>query len=344
MRKFALIAAGAGMLVLSLAVMNLTQGLQTADAEAGAVALVAIDTTTDGNDDTALGTIDACASISVDETLVFDLVVQGVDNADRIAGYQVDIDYDATVISVDSVVDIDAAGSTAPNNVSIISRIESSGGLGFQGFSDLTTPDSMQLSAIDATQTPTYPDMHESGEGVLARVTITGLANGTSPLDIGGTIGGSDGFVDATINSGADGLGDPVPVTTVQDGEIVVGGDCVAATDTPTPTDVPTTTDTPTPTDVPTTTDTPTPTDVPTATATTGPTATATTAPTATATATPTAAPTAGTATPGSLPPTGGDTGSSGPATVWLLALSALGLALIAASWGAIRASRRELS
>jgi cell division septation protein DedD len=341
MRKFALIAAGAGILVLAFAVMNVTQGLQTAEAGAGSVTLVAIDTTTAGNNDSTVGTIDSCASISVDQSLTFDLVIQGVDTADRIGGYQVDIDYDPSVISVDSVIDADAAGSVAPNNVTIISRIDSSGGLNFISLSVLTTPGSMTLSAVDSTASPAPPDNHEFGDGVLARVTVTGIAAGTSALDIGGSIGGSDGFVDVIINSGNQGA--EIPVATVQDGEIAVGEDCVTATDTPTPTTEPSVT--PTPTTEPSVTPTPTTEPSVTPTPTTGPsvTPTPTTGPTATPTTTPTAAPTTGTATPGSLPPTGGDAGSSGPATVWLLAIAAMGLVLTAASWGAIRASRRGL-
>jgi hypothetical protein len=183
-----------------------------------------------GNDDTTIGTIDDCASINVDDTLTFDLIVKGIDNADRIGGYQVDIDYDPAIISVTGVIDADAAGSTTPNDVTIVSRISSVGGIGFLHNSDwFSVANSMTLSAIDATISPAYPGMHESGDGVLARVTVTAIGAGITNLDIGGTIGGSDGFLDTIINGGtAAWSGQPVPVTTVQDGKIAVGQSCPA--------------------------------------------------------------------------------------------------------------------
>ena len=92
----------------------------------------------------------------------------------------------------------------------------------------------MTLSAVDGTVLPAYPDMNEAGDGVLARVTVTAVGNGITSLDVGGPIGGQDGFPDVLINSGTAG-GAPVPVTTVQDGAIAVGQPCAAPTASPTP-------------------------------------------------------------------------------------------------------------
>jgi hypothetical protein len=224
----------------------------TATPGRGTVALVAIDTTTSGNDDSAIGTIDSCASVSVGDTLTFDLIIQGVHDADRIGGYQVDVDYDPSIISITGIIDADAAGSTAPNDVTIISRIASSGSLGFLSLSDAVTNSvSMTLSGVDATALPAYPDQHESGDGVLARVTVTGVGNGVTDLDVGGPSGGLDRLPDVLINSGVN-AGAPVPVTTVQDGAIAVGQPCPESTPTPTPTVTPTPTPTPTPTLAPT--------------------------------------------------------------------------------------------
>ena len=220
--------------------------VRPARAGPGDVTLVAVDTTTAGNDDSAIGTIDSCASINVGETLVFDLIIQGVDDADRIAGYQVDIDYNPAIISVTSVVDADAAGSTFPIDLTIISRIESSGGIGFLSLTDTTTnPNSMTLSAFDGTAIPLSPGNHESGDGVLARVTVTALGAGVTDLDIGGPLGGTDSIPDVLISSGTD-AGAWVPVANVQDGKIAVGQPCPMSSDTPTPTPTPTPTATPT--------------------------------------------------------------------------------------------------
>ena len=261
--------------------------------------LVAVDLDTTGNDDTAIGPIDDCVSISNGASHTFDLIIQGVDDADRIGGYQVDVDYDPSIIQVTSVLSVDGAGSFAPNDVTIISRIASGGGLNFLSLSDwITNPNSMTLSAIDATAIPAPPANHESGDGVLARVTIIAVSNGVTDLDVGGPLGGADGAADVLINSGVN-SGAPVPVTTVLDGKIFVGQPCPATptpmpTDTPSPTPTPTATPTPTPTPVGGTPSPPTPTPSPTDTPTPTPTATPTPTPSPTALpATETPAPTA---------------------------------------------------
>lgn len=95
----------------------------------GSVDLVALDMDTTGNGDSLIGGIQPCGSIAtVGGTLTFDLIVRGVDSGDRIKAYQVDIDYNPAILSVTSIVDADAAGSTAPDDISIISRINSIGG------------------------------------------------------------------------------------------------------------------------------------------------------------------------------------------------------------------------
>jgi len=190
----------------------------------GDVTLVAIDTDISGNDDTTIGVIEPCVSINVGDTLTFDLIVQGVDDADRIAGYQFDIDYDPSIIQVTSVLAFDAPGSVPPDDVTIISRIDSSGGLGFDSFIDFTTnPSSMTLVGLDLTNSPPSPDQYESGDGVLARVTVQAVGDGVTVLDIGGPLGGQDGFSDTMINRGTTPLGAAIPISQIQSGTIAVG-------------------------------------------------------------------------------------------------------------------------
>ena len=89
---------------------------------------VAIDMNTSGNDDSRVATIENCAQLArAGDTLTVDLVIQNVDPAVRIAGYQVDIDYDPKIIKITDVISFDAAGSTPPSNVTMISRINSKG-------------------------------------------------------------------------------------------------------------------------------------------------------------------------------------------------------------------------
>ncbi|MCH8350886.1 MAG: hypothetical protein IIB29_11570 [Chloroflexi bacterium] len=53
----------------------LGNALQTAEAGAGTVTLVAVDLDTSGNDDTAIGSIEECVSISNGASHTFDLIV-----------------------------------------------------------------------------------------------------------------------------------------------------------------------------------------------------------------------------------------------------------------------------
>jgi len=219
--------------------------------------LVAIDTDTAGNDDSTVGTIDSCVSLNINDTIDFDLVVKGVDPGDKIAGYQFDIDIDSTVISVLNITDVDSRGSNPPNDITMISRINSTGGAGFIALSDsATNPDSITVAAADGTADAyanvagiqDTPLMHEPGDisnsidddadtvvdnageasqdGVLARISIQATANGTSPLTIPSTQGGADGFNDTMIVAGTFPVGHHIPITTLQSAQVVVGETC----------------------------------------------------------------------------------------------------------------------
>jgi hypothetical protein len=191
---------------------------------------VAIDTNIEGNSDSAVGPIDPCTELAaVGDSFTFDLVVKNVSEADLIAGFQVDIDYDPLVIRITNIIDADAAGSEAPANVTILSRIASSGGYEFLHLSE-DPPDvdgSLTVSAIDGTDTPLPPDNSEAGDGVLARVTAEAVGTGTSDLIIPGPLGGVDGNSDKIINAGSGG-GRELHVGLLISGRVSVGEPCVA--------------------------------------------------------------------------------------------------------------------
>ena len=214
---------------------------------------------TTGNDDSTVGAIENCGEITaVGDTYTFDLVIKGVDPDDKIRAYQFDIDYDSSVIQIgidddgdtlfdedpadsydndgDTLVDedpwdsilVDAAGSTPPDDVTILSRIDSSGAAGFFELYLPETIDSATFVATDGTASPWPPDNHESGDGVLARITVTAVGTGQSPLLIPSTLGGQDGNVDIIVMAGDGPLfGAAVPVAAFQGGEVVVGGSCL---------------------------------------------------------------------------------------------------------------------
>ena len=205
----------------------------TPDVAGQGAPTIAIDMEITGNDDSTVGAIQDCAELSqVGDTLTFDLVIQGIDAATGIAGYQVDIDYDPSVIQINSVIDVDAAGSDPPSDVTILSRIESGGGPGFLPVSEFVEPGlrvdddgSFTVAAADGTAFPA--DRHEDGEGVLARITIETVGTGISNLIIGGPAGGADGNPDTIIIGGAGQFaGAAAPVKSVLNAAVAVDTAC----------------------------------------------------------------------------------------------------------------------
>jgi hypothetical protein len=193
---------------------------------------VGIDMDTSGNDDSTVGAIDECAEIAgVGDTITIDVVITGVPDSVRIQGYQTDIDYDPSILKVVEVIDVDEAGSTPPNNVTMISRINSVAGPGFIPLTEGPLPDedgSFTVAAADGTAQPAPPDNHESGEGVLARITFEAVGEGVSNLLIGGPDGGQDGIPDLIILGGKDlFLANAVLVTSGFNGAVGVGTECV---------------------------------------------------------------------------------------------------------------------
>jgi len=257
MMKAPLLAAlASAAIIASIALLFGAGGpaVPVANAVPGEVTRVAVDLDTTGNDDSTVGTIDNCRELAVNDTIDIDLVVQGVDPADRIASYQFDIDYDPAIISVLGVTDVDARGSVSPNDVTMISRINSTSGAGFLSVSDFTTnPNSMTLGALDGTGDAYFtvagvqgpPLMHEPGDitnsidddgdtvvdnaseasqdGVLARVTIQALATGTTLLNVPGPSGGADGQPNQII---LDGNGAPLSIAAIDTATISVGQAC----------------------------------------------------------------------------------------------------------------------
>ena len=221
----------------------------------GVVELVAIDTDITGNNDTNVGTIERCGEIpnvgthnemipAAGTTLIFDLVAKGVDPVDKIKGYQFDIDYDNTVIEIIGVIAVDGTpmtelfGGQDAGTVTMISRIDTWGGVKFLNTSEIALP-FMDFADVDGSYTTvaadgtdliavgTHPPAgHEFGDGVLARITtVRSVGAGTSPLTIPSVDGGADGNSDTIILAG-DGPLTAIPITTLQPGEVVVDGTC----------------------------------------------------------------------------------------------------------------------
>jgi len=215
--------------ILLAALTLLSAASATPHAAAQVLPTVAIDMNISGNDDSHVGNVQNCAQMArVGDKLTIDLVIMDVDPSVKIAGYQVDIDYDPKVIRINSAIPFDPAGSTPPNNVTMLSRIKSGGGAGFITLTE-ATPDSdgsFTAAAADGTGNPFPPDNHEDGEGVLTRMTIEAVGTGSSPLTIPGPKGGPDGNPDMIIIRGTAPFGSTVPVKIAYSGAVSVGRSC----------------------------------------------------------------------------------------------------------------------
>lgn len=269
---FVLVAA---LLLMVVAYSSLLSGSNTAKA-GPTVTAVSVDVITAGNDDSTVGTIDTCLAVEnfangldddgdtvVDETdsVVFDLVVQGIDPLfQRLGGFQFDVDYASALLTPSSAISGDAATSVPPNDVTMVSRIGPISGIfGITPTDDLATqPGSLQVGAFDGSSGAPgggFPEMHEptiepngidddgdtivdnagegSQDGVLSRVTmsVTAAAVGISPLTIPSTLGGGDFAIDTTLNDGL-AAGAPMPIGALNSASVIVNsGPCPAATD-----------------------------------------------------------------------------------------------------------------
>lgn len=135
--------------------------------------LVAVDPVTDGNEATALGELDGCAEADVGSEIMVDVVVDAVPEDRPIIGFQLELLYDADLLEV-TAADYDflmaAEGSFQP----------------IDGLSD-ELPDSdgeFRIVVADVASNVETDENMESGTGVLSRITLRTLAEGTSDVAI----------------------------------------------------------------------------------------------------------------------------------------------------------------
>jgi hypothetical protein len=233
--------------MLAVAATITLAGVVHGASPAGPTAVAAADMDASGNAANSVGAIQPCGEIAtVGGTLTFDVVVQGVppfddngtpgeveDDSGGLAGYQVLIGYNPAVLNVTAVSDV----------------FMTAGGFSFSS----AVPDSDgDYTAAAATFAP----QPLSGDGVLARITLTAVGGGTSPITL--TIA-QPGDPSNTLNDAGNNLYD---IMSVQSGSVVIGGGTCGATPTATPTGTPvdTPTGTATPTGTPSGSETPTPT------------------------------------------------------------------------------------
>jgi hypothetical protein len=126
---------------------------------------LAVDAITTGNAATTVGQIDGCASATLNEVFQVDVVIKGVTN---LLAWEAPITFDPKVLRVDD------------RNVKLFQAANA----GSQVFdSSNQTPNdtgTYVASAFDAAD-PASPD---SGDGILVRLKLTAIGNGTSPLSL----------------------------------------------------------------------------------------------------------------------------------------------------------------
>ena len=166
MRLMLTVAAVVSVLAISTAIAAVShvQSQETA-------VTIGIDADPSGNTANSLGDINDCREVDLDDTFDVDIFVQNVDN---IAAFGVTAKYDPSVINV--------IGHNSTSTDVMLNAKEGSGG--FLDVSD-PTPDSDGFYLVGTVdQAPPGSGAHESGDGVLARLTLEAVGPGTSTITI----------------------------------------------------------------------------------------------------------------------------------------------------------------
>ncbi|UCH87877.1 MAG: hypothetical protein JSU97_02765 [Dehalococcoidia bacterium] len=175
-----------------------------------------VDADPDGNTATSLGDIDSCISVEVGDTLAIDVVIRDVED---LQVWNVLVRYDPSLVNI---IDRDLEMFLAADPGSDVVD---------HSYGDPSLSGAYDLLAADAADDPP----HESGSGVLARLTLSALEPGLTPIEI------EDSLL----------WGYPlhlIQVDSVAHAWVAVGQECPGE---PTPTPSPTTTPMPTPTPTP---------------------------------------------------------------------------------------------
>ena len=167
MRLLLVIATAALLLTLSAAAAALSR---VQNLEAQAEVAIGIDADPSGNTATSLGTINDCRQVSLNDTFDVDVFLQNVDN---IATFDFTINYDGAVLNV-----------TDHDSTTLMLAANPGSDVQFD-FSDPTpdTDGNYQLIAVDTA--PAGSGAHESGDGVLGKVTFTAVGSGVSTITLG---------------------------------------------------------------------------------------------------------------------------------------------------------------
>jgi hypothetical protein len=185
------------------------------------VDLIAVDTVTSGNSPATVGAVDVCSRIEVGDEYDVDIVVEGIpelDEGGELVSFEFVFRYDERYVEI---VGADVTGQ-------LLGELPGSNVIDFTN----ETPDDDGVFQVAAVDFGTGAD--ESGDGVLARLTLRGTGQGTSALSLTSIL---------LHDSSPEDIIDRYEFDAVQNGLIAVGVDCApGVTPPPYATDGPTAT------------------------------------------------------------------------------------------------------
>jgi hypothetical protein len=160
--------AGFSLGITALAATALVAGLvalhgDAAPAGAQSASMLGVDVQPDTNRPASLGSLETCASHSVGDEFPVDIYVNNVSD---LRSWELRLQYDEKILEIDSVDFAHFLVSTPPS------------GTIFPGLQESEAPGRDFLAAAEVQGSP------DSGSGVLARLTVKALSNGTSPVEI----------------------------------------------------------------------------------------------------------------------------------------------------------------
>jgi hypothetical protein len=182
-----------------------------------------VDADPDGNTATSLGSIDSCVSVGVGDTFNIDVFITGVED---LQVWHVFVRYDPSVVNV------------SDRNVGMFLASAPGSDVTDHSYGDPGLSGAYDLMVSDVADEPA----HESGSGVLARLTLTAVGPGLTAIGIEDLVLWSHPLHRVTVDS-------------VVNAWVAVGEECPsepAPTPSPTPTLTPVPTGTPTPAPTPT--------------------------------------------------------------------------------------------
>jgi len=138
-------------------------------AEAQGDTAIGVDVGVDDNSPTSVGSVESCVSVRKDDTFTVDLFVSDVED---LLGWETYVAYDSTVVQV---VDRDVQMFQAADSGSSVFNA-----------SEAVPGNDDGLFRVAATDTRN-PPVGDSGSGVLAKLTLKAISEGTTSLDAGPT-------------------------------------------------------------------------------------------------------------------------------------------------------------